>query len=394
MLFEDPDLDADERAGAAARAVSRAYGRQLAGLPGTHLAATSRPASRLQQLRQPWHYWWQAHYLDALVDAALRERRTGTPFRGAEQPTAADLAPVLVRTIGLRNRMHYTNRFYDDMAWLALAVGRLNALTGSRDRQRPYRKILQALNSALESAHTPELGGGIYWNRDRTFKNTPATAPAALHFARTGARDRAQELVDWLNATLLDPQTGLYMDGVKVVRGRPQLEPRLFTYNQGPVLGALLELGGSANLSRAAALIDAVRDHLSDDAGGARVLQAHGTGDAGLFTGILARYLAQAAVSPALAEPSRRTAALLVDATAQAFWEGRGKRADWLLFSSRPLLPAAESYPGGSPVELSTQLQAWMVLEAAARVRRAAGSVIPPSADAGTQQPPEPGPPA
>ena len=184
------------------------------------------------------------------------------------------------------------------------------------------------------------------------------------------------------------------MDGVKVVRGRPQLEPRLFTYNQGPVLGALLELGGSANLSRAAALIDAVRDHLSDDAGGARVLQAHGTGDAGLFTGILARYLAQAAVSPALAEPSRRTAALLVDATAQAFWEGRGKRADWLLFSSRPLLPAAESYPGGSPVELSTQLQAWMVLEAAARVRRAAGSVTPPSADAGTQRPPEPGPPA
>ncbi|MDM7991601.1 glycoside hydrolase family 76 protein [Arthrobacter sp. zg-Y877] len=376
MLFEDADLDADDRAEAAARTVSSAFGRQLAGLPGTHLAATSRPASRLQQLRQPWHYWWQAHYLDALIDAGLRERRTGTPFRGPEHPSAADLAPALVRTIGLRNRMHYTNRFYDDMAWLALAVGRLNALSGSRDRQRPYRKILAALNTALESAHTPELGGGIYWNRDRNFKNTPATAPAALHFVRTGSRDRAQELVDWLNATVLDPETGLYLDGIKMVGRRSgpvqtKLERTVFTYNQGPVLGALLELGGSTNLARAAELVEAVSTHLTDDGGSARVLRTHGTGDAGLFTGILARYLAQAAVSPALPEPARRTAAGLVEATAQALWEGRGKRADWILFSSRPLEPAAATYPGGTAVELSTQLQAWMVLEASARVRRA-----------------------
>ncbi|KAD3456046.1 glycosyl hydrolase [Arthrobacter yangruifuii] len=371
MLNEDSPLDADHRAGTAARAVSSAFGRQLAGLPGTHLAATSRPASRLQQLRQPWHYWWQAHYLDALIDAGLRERRTGLPFRGPEHPAAAELAPALVRTIGLRNRMRYTNRFYDDMAWLALAVGRLNAVSGSRDRQRPYRKILQSLSAALESAHTPELGGGIYWNRDRSFKNTPATAPAALHFVRTGSRDRAQELVDWLNATLLDPQTGLYMDGIKVVRGRPELEKRIFTYNQGPVLGALLELGGTANLTRAADLIRAVDTHLTDDDGGTRVLRTHGTGDAGLFTGILGRYLAQAAVSPALPEPARRTAAALVESTARALWEGRSKRADWILFSARPLQPAAVSYPGGTAVGLSTQLQAWILLEASARVQRA-----------------------
>lgn len=371
MLFEDPDMDADARAEAAGAAVSAAFGRQLAGLPGTHLAATSRPASRLQQLRQPWHYWWQAHYVDALLDAALRERRTGTPFRGPDLPSAADLAAALVRTIGLRNRMRYTNRFYDDMAWLALAVGRLNLLSGSRDRQRPYRKILQALNAALVSAHTPELGGGLYWNRDRTFKNTPATGPAALHFVRSGSRDRAQELVDWLNATLIDPQTGLYMDGVKMVGGHPQLESRVFSYNQGPVLGALLELGGSANLSRATDLVNGVAAHLTDNDGGVRVLRTHGTGDGGLFTGILARYLAQAAVSPALPESDRRTAAALVDATAQALWDGRSKRGDWLVFGIRPLEPAAAAYPGGSAVGLSTQLQAWMILEAAARVHRA-----------------------
>ena len=369
MLFEDPDLDADARAEAAGSTVSGTFGRQLAGLPGTHLAATRLPATRLQQLRSPWHYWWQAHYLDTMVDAALRERRTGSSFRGPEADSAAQLAAALVRTIGLRNQLRYTNRFYDDMAWLALAVGRLESLSGSRDRQ-PYRKILQALNAALESAHTPELGGGMYWNRDRTFKNTPATAPAALHFVRSGSRDRAQELVDWLNATLLDPGTGLYLDGVKIVRGRPQLESAVFTYNQGPVLGALLELGGSTNLAHAAALISAVDTHLANDGGAGRVLRTHGTGDAGLFTGILARYLAQAAVSPALPDSSRRTAAALVDATAQAFWEGRSKRGDWIVFGIHPLEPASAAYPAGSGVELSTQLQAWMVLEAAARVHR------------------------
>ena len=62
--------------------------------------------------------------------------------------------------------------------------------------------------------------------------------------------------------------------------------------------------------------------------------------------------------------------------TAEAFWEGRrtlpatdplARRGGRLVFSPRPELPARLSYPAGAAVELSTQLQAWMVLEAAAR---------------------------
>jgi hypothetical protein len=72
---------------------------------------------------------------------------------------------------------------------------------------------------------------------------------------------------------------------------------------------------------------------------------------------------------------------MLVNDTAAAFWEGRriasapeplARRGACLVFSARPEVPAALSSPAGAAVELSTQLQAWMVLEAAASI--AAGS--------------------
>lgn len=402
MLSSEPLHEIQARADVAAASVTDAFARPLFGLPGTELAAVQSPAPR-HVLPGPWHYWWQAHYVDALVDAALR---------GA--PDAARRAHVVVRSIRLRNGLRATNWYFDDMAWLALAVSRLDALVPARRSGRrpddgprvpsalPHPRMLSALTGALRSAHTMELGGGLYWNRRRSFKNTPATAPAALHFARNGERERAQALVDWLNTTLLDPETGLYLDGIKPgadnrpdsgsnpgsgnpdsgnpgtsggftpAEGgrspRPVLERAVFTYNQGPVLGALLELGGPANLARAAELINAVRTELTHP--GTSVLMTHGIGDAGLFTGILCRYLASAAVSPTLPPDQRERAAELVDATANALWEGRTKRGTRTVFSPHPLEPAERHYPPGTGVGLSTQLSAWIILEAAARIRR------------------------
>ncbi|MDK1361508.1 glycoside hydrolase family 76 protein [Arthrobacter sp. zg-Y1219] len=372
MLPEEPLHEIQARADAAAASVTAAYARPLLRLPGTTLASVDNPRPR-RVLPGPWHYWWQAHYVDALVDAALR---------GA--PGAARQAHVLVRTIRLRNGLRATNWYFDDMAWLALAVHRLDTLVPVRPERnqdddggaaaahgRQHPRMLAALGDALRSAHTLDFGGGLYWNRRRTFKNTPATAPAALHFARSGERERAQSLIDWLNTVLIDPGTGLYLDGVKAAdgsSGETAVERAVYTYNQGPVLGALLELGGPANLSRAAELVGAISNELSH--AGTAVLITHGTGDAGLFTGILCRYLALAALSPTLPEDRREQAAELVTATAQALWAGRTKRGQRTVFSPHPLEPADRHYPAGTGVGLSTQLSAWMILEAAARVRR------------------------
>ncbi|MGM7776045.1 glycoside hydrolase family 76 protein [Arthrobacter sp. KNU-44] len=374
------------RADHAARSVTRHFGRRLLLLPGTHLAASVRPSTRFPG--QPWNYWWQAHYVDCLVDAGLRELASGSRFDGGDRPSAGELASRLVTTIRLRNFVRYVNSYYDDMAWLALAVLRLDSLAGRAHKpgRRRNARLQKILSPRFELASTDDMGGGTFWSTKRDFKNTPATAPVALHFARTGKQDRAQRLLDWLDATLFEPTRGLYLDGVWIKEGKLVLAEEIYTYNQGPVLGALLELGGDANLGRAAALVASVAEHLTvpgpSDGPGRLVLRGEGTGDGGLFTGILVRYLALAAGDVRLPSVTRITAGHLVLNTAEAVWAGRTVRTDaanwtsvkdddgWLIFSTEPQRPAAETYPEGTAVELSSQLQAWMLLEAATRVRQ------------------------
>ena len=356
---------AELRADTAAQSATTAFGGRLFGVPGTHLGAVRAPYP-LPRGAGAWHYWWQAHYVDLLVDTGLRTR---IPLAG-EDPIR--LADTLIRTIRLRNGGRSTNSFYDDMAWLALAALRLDSLPGPPRGSKPrHQRLRETLGSALRSAHTSDFGGGLYWNRSRTFKNTPATAPAALYFARSGEREHAQVLIDWLNDVLLDPATGLYFDGVRMSGGRAVVETAHYSYNQGPVLGALLELGGPANLGRAAELVRATAAYLVyDDDGGIPLLRTHGSGDGGLFTGILCRYLAEAAAAPTLDRQTRQLAGGMVTELAERLWKGRATRNNLALFSPDPRKTADETYPAGTGVELSTQLQAWMVLEASVRVAR------------------------
>ncbi|MGO4651207.1 glycoside hydrolase family 76 protein [Arthrobacter sp. 2RAF22] len=372
------------RADHAARSVTRHFGRRLLFLPGTHLAASVRPSSHSPF--QSWNYWWQAHYVDCLVDAGLRELASGSRFDGGDRPSAGELASRVVASIRLRNFLRYVNSYYDDMAWLALAVLRLDSLAARAQKpgRRRNARLQKSLSPQFESASTQHMGGGTFWSTKRDFKNTPATAPVALHFARTGHPVRAQGLLDWLDATLFEPARGLYLDGAWIKEGKLVVAEEIYTYNQGPVLGALLELGGDANLARGAALVGSVAEHLTvrePDTQGRLVLRGEGTGDGGLFTGILVRYLALAAGDVRLPAPTRAAARQLVLDTAEALWAGRTVRTDdaneasgkddggWLVFSTEPQRPAAETYAPGTAVELSTQLQAWMVLEAAARVQ-------------------------
>jgi predicted alpha-1,6-mannanase (GH76 family) len=290
-----------------------------------------------------------------------------------------------VTGIRLRNAFTFVNNYYDDMAWLALATLRLDAL--AEETRKPGRRrnarVRETLVLQFDAASTDDLGGGVFWSKKRDFKNTPATAPVALFYARTGQRAKAQLLLDWLDRTLFDLEQRLYLDGARLdAAGNVTVDRAVYTYNQGPVLGALLELGGEANLARAAELVDAVDRHLTVPAVGAgdtgpTVLRCDGTGDGGLFTGILCRYLALAATDGRLPEPARTTAARLVTDTAQAFWDGRrtldagtpaGSHPGRSVFSIHAAQPADQTYPPGAAVELSTQLQVWMTLEAAAAI--------------------------
>ncbi len=365
-----PPSALDERAAEAERSVTALFAGRLGGMPLTHLARVVHPPPAGSRgfggLRGPWHYWWQAHYLDAIVDAGLRALRTGDPA-GAQ--LRAGRGDRLLSTIRLRNRARWVNAFYDDMAWLALASARLQALhdaLGRTARRRRLRSASRHLTEQLRSAHTDDVGGGLFWSRDRDFKNSPATGPAALHLARLGATDEARRLVDWLYARLWSAESGLVLDGIRLRGGDEVLVPDVWSYNQGTVLGALVTLGDGESLARAAALVAAVDTHLTVEVDGRRALRTHGGGDGGLFTGILVRYLALAADTSDLDAEARRTARRLVADTADALWCGRvtlavAGRRDPSVF---PLEPGGAA--PGPPLELSPQLQAWTTIEVAA----------------------------
>ena len=107
-------------------------------------------------------------------------------------------------------------------------------------------------------------------------------------------------------------------------------------------------------------LVDAVNRELTT--GDRRVLVTHGGHDGGLFTGILARYLALTAADPGVDADTAARARRLVGATADGFWAGRAASSA----GSRFPVGATEAATVDGRLELSTQLQAWMTLEAAA----------------------------
>lgn len=390
-LGTEPITDRQERAALAARSVQSLFGQRLWGIPGTWMGAVAFPHP--SQFSTTWHYWWQAHLLDALVDAARREAAMGQ-----DSTSTRERAHQLVRAMTVRSGGHVTlNNFYDDMAWLMLALGRFRHLEeDSGGRTRSLVKVGSALLKDLRRAHTTDVGGGMFWTRKRTYKNTATTGPAALIAVRTHALRESAALLVWLQKHLWDADKKVFQDGINIVTQDDgtqgiRLDSSVYTYNSGPALGAAVELAQNSTSNDAqqwsdfAAQIVAGADaEFGREAGHRRVLKTHGSGDGGLFTGILVRYLAEAAEADVLDADTRRTARRLVLDTADALWDG--KRAfdpeqDFndpdaqpdpartvAIFSPDPLESADTAQPAGRTVELGNQIQAWTVLEAAARL--------------------------
>lgn len=363
------------RAASCEAAVTQRHLRRLWGLPGTQLGVVAWPAARRDRWFGTWHYWWQAHLLDCLLDAQARDPQ---PHRHAEIGRQ-------VRAHRLRNNASWTNSYYDDMAWLALALERAARIAGV---ERP--RALARLAGRFVNAWAPGDGGGIPWRKQDRFFNAPANGPAGIFLARYGNHlQRAEQMGDWIEATLIDPETHLVFDGIKA----GSLVRAQYTYCQGVVLGLETELavrtGGEAGRRHAARvhrLVAAVHRRMAP----AGVLAGGGGGDGGLFAGITARYLALVATALPGEEPddaaARDTARQIVLASAKSAWDHR-QTVDGLpvfgpFWDRDAQLPTR--IPGGgkraefvagavmaSEVperDLSVQLSGWMLMEAACNV--------------------------
>ena len=354
------------RASSAEAAIATRHLRRLWRVPGTQLGVVGWPPTAKDQTFATWHYWWQAHLLDTLVDAQVRDPK-------------ADRVESIRRQIRghlTRNNGRWTNNYYDDMAWLALALERAGRLAGV-----PNPKALGTLTDQLVNSWSPAEGGGIPWRKQDKFFNAPANGPAGIFLARYDNVSRATQMADWIDDTLIDPETHLVFDGIKA----GSLVRAQYTYCQGVVVGLETELavrtGDSRHVTRVARLVDAIAENMAPDG----VLKGAGGGDGGLFAGITARYLAQAAAELPDDAAARDAARRIVLASAGAAWDNRADVDGLPLFSAFWDRTAEVPRAGGASAasvdgavfesasperDLSVQVSGWMLMEAAYAVTR------------------------
>ena len=257
----------------------------------------------------------------------------------------------------------------------ALALERAGGQAGV---ERP--DALDKLADQFLNAWVPEDGGGIPWRKQDQFFNAPANGPAGIFLARYDRLRRAQQMADWIDETLIDPDTHLVFDGIKggsLVRAQ-------YTYCQGVVLGLEVELAtrtkDGRHPERVRRLINAIADNMAP--GG--VIQGAGGGDGGLFNGILARYLALAATQLPEETPddtaARATAKELVLKSAQSAWDFRQTVDGLPLFGAfwdrnadlpkdggadAQFVEGAVSASAVPEKDMSVQVSGWMLMEAA-----------------------------
>lgn len=386
------------RADLAEAAINERHASRLWMLPRTNLAVVAWPPTTRDRVFLRWHYWWQAHYLDCLVDAAIRR-----PTQARQQRIRQTL-----RGIRLRNLRGLTaNRYYDDKAWLALAGARVNEVK----KLRTPKSIAPLEWNIIAGADN--LTGVLPWRSNETFYNVPTNGPAAIMMARTNRLEEAIGLMNWVFDNLINEQ-GLVMDGVRLRMHGPEIVRDIHPYCQGVTLGACLEISEKLReragldpdqsitgiddaekaqhlmlwITRLRELVHAVAKDMATPAG---VIDTHtGGGDGGLFKGILARYLAEIAVrlseDTPLNRATRKIAARLVLASAESVWRHRLEidglpvfGADWTTDANLPRNAGVVGTSIAGAVrsseiperDLSVQLSGWMLIEAAAKVSAA-----------------------
>lgn len=301
-------------------------------------AAAAAGAAALQQWYRPWWGlwattgWWNgANALTAVI--------------GYTQCTGDDTyAGVIERSFRRARLRHrgFTNSYYDDNAWWALAWVAAYDLT----RDRRYLQAAQSVFDRNTRGWDSTCGGGLWWNEDRKYKNAITnelflTLAARLHQrAAAGNSYRAWALRtwEWLRASGMIGTSGLVNDGL--TPGCENNGGPTWTYNQGVILGglaALYEISGDRGyLEQGESIAGATLAQLAIEpsAGapgilaepGEATLAAHG--DHTQFKGIFVRYLGEFwRQSP---RPAYRSFIL---ANARSIWENARNADNQLGFS-------------------------------------------------------------
>lgn len=238
--------------------------------------------------KQGW--WHDANSLTVLVDFS---RATNT----------RQYLPQIERTFTANAAKHFLiNKFYDDEGWWALAW--IDAFDLTRDPR--YLAAAATIFDDMTTGWDDTCGGGLWWTRDRTYKNAIPNElflDVAAKLANRSKGDQRRHYIAWadrewmwLSHSPMLEDDHLFSDGLD--SGCHDNHRTKWSYNQGVVLGGLAELsrlrGHAAVLQQAELIADSAMLRLSDKNGILHeTCEPACSGDGTQFKGIFIRNLAQ-----------------------------------------------------------------------------------------------------
>ena len=309
--------------------------------------------------KEKFHYWWNAHMVDVLVDGYLRTK----------DPSYLPKLKALVRGIKIANNDNYQIFFNDDMQWLGIACLRAYEATGDEE----YKQVAEFLWNEVKKGWTDVHGGGIMWRTDTPEeKNACSNGPGALlalslyHINQEQEYlDWAQKIFEWQMNTLVDPLTGLVWDNISNNKDGQAVinKDMVLSYNQGTHIGAATQLfnytGDPQYLAEAWKTTRSLMTSPKITYEG--ILKNEGQGDGGLFKGILVRNLTLLAENPSLDSDKKKMLIDFLTYNANILRTFGLDRKQMLASADWTKKPTVET-------DLSTQLSALMLMEMAARL--------------------------
>jgi len=301
-------------------------------------------------------YWPNAHALDIAVDGYLRT--SSATFKGRMSD--------LIAGVYAKNGNTWINYYYDDMEWMALANLRAYAATNDV----AFKNVTDVLWADIKGGWSDALGGGIWWRKDNSSKNTPSNMPAAILAARLYEAFKneddlnwAKKIYAWEKSVLYESTTGLVYDNI-ASDGTKNTSWK-FTYNQGTFIGAALELYKITNdvtyLNDAIKAADYTLNSGFYTSNG--VLKDEGGGDGGLFKGVFVRYFNRLIIEGGVEGGKKTVYINFMKKCGETLWS-KGTNKEYVLFGS-----AWDKAPG-STVDFTVQESGVMLLEALAELKK------------------------
>lgn len=181
--------------------------------------------------------WWNsANALETTIDYMLRSGSTA-------------YLSNLTNTYNANHSGNFLNNYYDDEGWWALAWIKAYDLTGNANYLNQAKTIFSDMTGGWDST----CGGGIWWSKDKTYKNAIPnelflTVAAKLHNRISGDTaylNWANQTWTWFKNSGMINGSNLINDGL--TSGCVNNGQTTWSYNQGVILGGLVELNTATN---------------------------------------------------------------------------------------------------------------------------------------------------